>query len=69
VHGPLQATWLLGFAAQCAGQRPRRFSFRGLSPLMDFEPCSLCAGPVGDGLDLWVEAEGGRRTMAATASF
>lgn len=69
VHGPLQATLLLSFAAQCAGQRPRVFSFRGLSPLLDFEPFSLNARRVEGGLELWAETDTGRRTMQALAGF
>ena len=33
VHGPMQATWMHTLAAQIAGTVPRRFSYRGLSPL------------------------------------
>jgi 3-methylfumaryl-CoA hydratase len=69
VHGPLQATLLMQRAAEeRGGTPPRRFSFRGLQPLIEGEPFSLSceAGP--EGADLWVEAEG-RRTMQARAEW
>lgn len=67
VHGPLQATLLLGFAAEILGQHPAAFSFRGVSPLFDFQKFTLAAVRNGDGLTLWVEAEDGVRTMQAEA--
>ncbi len=69
VHGPLQATLLLDFAAACAAASPRQFSFRALSPLADFELFSLNASPLDAGLELWVETADGRRTMQALAAF
>jgi 3-methylfumaryl-CoA hydratase len=68
VHGPLQATWLLEFAAEIVGRPPKDFSFRGLRPLFDFQPLSLCAGTTETGLKLWVEANGAA-TMEATAQW
>jgi 3-methylfumaryl-CoA hydratase len=69
VHGPLQATLLLNFAAQCAGERPRSFTFRGVSPLIDSENFSLNARSTDAGLELWAETDTGRRTMQAQAEF
>ncbi len=69
VHGPLQATLLLRFAAECGHAMPKKFSYRGLSPLFDHEPFSLNATAVDDGLDLWIAAGDGRRTMQALAGF
>jgi 3-methylfumaryl-CoA hydratase len=68
VHGPLQATWLLDFAAKCGGVRPATFSFRGLSPLIDLDSFGLHARPVEAGLELWIETAG-RRTMQAFAGY
>jgi 3-methylfumaryl-CoA hydratase len=47
VHGPLQATYLLNFAAQIAMQSPRKFSFRALHaatgiPRLIGEPEKAC---------------------------
>lgn len=67
VHGPLQATLLLGFAAEILGRHPAAFHFRGVSPLFDFQKFALMAVKDGDGLSLWIEAEDGVRTMQAGA--
>jgi 3-methylfumaryl-CoA hydratase len=67
VHGPLQATLLLGYAAEIFGRHPAAFSFRGVSPLFDFQKFALLADKNEDGLGLWIEAENGVRTMQAEA--
>jgi len=67
VHGPLQATLLLGFAAEILGRPAASFNFRGVSPLFDFQKFALMAVKDGDGLSLWIEAEDGVRTMQAGA--
>jgi 3-methylfumaryl-CoA hydratase len=69
VHGPLQASWLLEFAAGIKGSPPARFSFRGVSPLFDFAAFTLCARPVEDGLHLWIQTGEGIQTMDATAQW
>lgn len=38
VHGPMQATLMLNIAAEVLGRLPRRFRYRGLSPLICGEP-------------------------------
>jgi 3-methylfumaryl-CoA hydratase len=58
VHGPLQATWLLEYAAEIFGRTPKKFKFRGVSPLFDFDRFSLCARQVETGLELWTEVDG-----------
>jgi 3-methylfumaryl-CoA hydratase len=68
VHGPLQATLLLDYAAEIFGKPPARFNFRGVSPLFDFERFSLCARQVETGLDLWTEVEGAP-AMEASAQW
>jgi 3-methylfumaryl-CoA hydratase len=67
VHGPLQATLLLHFAEELNGRAPVRFEFRGLQPLFDFEPFSLCARRTEAGLHLWVQTQDGKQTMEAQA--
>jgi 3-methylfumaryl-CoA hydratase len=69
VHGPLQATLLIEFAASIRGAAPARFQFRGLQPLFDFEPFRLGAREMEAGLHLWIEAADGRQTMDATAAW
>ncbi len=68
VHGPLQATRLLHFAEEILGRTPARFEFRGLHPLFDFEPFSLCAQRVEAGLRLWIQTDDGKQTMDAKTS-
>jgi 3-methylfumaryl-CoA hydratase len=67
VHGPLQATWLIGFAETIRGAPPAGFSFRGLQPLFDTDSFALCAAPGETGLSLWVETADGRATLEAEA--
>ncbi|MFG1270687.1 HTD2 family dehydratase [Xanthobacter versatilis] len=69
VHGPLQATWLLRFAARIHGAPPARFSFRGLSPVFDNAPLFLHAEGEGDRLKLWTARPGGPVAMSAEAQW
>jgi 3-methylfumaryl-CoA hydratase len=68
VHGPLQATWLLNFAASIRAA-PSRFSFRGLSTLFDDDPIRLHAEEDGDRLKLWTARDGGPVAMFAQATW
>lgn len=70
VHGPLQATWLLGLARkELGGSLPERFDFRGRSPLFDGQTVGINARREGeDRLALWVTAQDGVVTLDATAS-
>lgn len=67
VHGPMQATWLLNFAREIRGSVPRRFTFRGLSPLFDHDTISLHAEEAEGGLKLWTARAGGPVGMSAEA--
>ena len=67
VHGPLQATRLLGMAADMLGKPPTQFSFRGLSPLIVGRDAWLNGVGDANGLALWVEDADGQPTMASTA--
>jgi 3-methylfumaryl-CoA hydratase len=69
VHGPLQATFLLDFAAELRGRRPTAFKFRSLSPLFDGGPCILHAREDGERLNLWTAAENGPVAMEARAEW
>lgn len=70
VHGPLQATLLLHFAAKCQGRAPDSFSFRGLAPAIAGTPLELHAGPLADGaMELWSAAPGGPIAMQAHAEW
>lgn len=70
IHGPLQATLLLNFAAAIHGQPPVRFSFRGTRPATGEQTLTLHATPdAGDGLYLEVRSADGNATMTATAHW
>jgi 3-methylfumaryl-CoA hydratase len=69
VHGPLQATLLLNFAAQLKGRPPSRFAFRSSATIFDDDQASLHASAEGDGLKLWTARDGGPVAMSAEASF
>jgi 3-methylfumaryl-CoA hydratase len=69
VHGPLQATLLIQFAATLRGEAPRVFSFRALNPLFDGQEFTLNAAENDDGLDLWIAGPEGGTTMAGKAEW
>jgi len=69
VHGPLQATLLIEFAASIKDQPPKQFLYRAIQPLFDFTPFALCAWPNNGGLHLWIQTVEGVQTMDAQASW
>jgi 3-methylfumaryl-CoA hydratase len=70
VHGPLQATILMELAvAAKGGLMPRRFDFRGLSPLFDGGPFQANARHADDGIELWISDSEGRKTMTAAVTW
>ncbi len=70
IHGPLQATLLMNFAAIVEGRMPAAFSYRGVSPATGAQTLGLGAEPGPDGaLALSVRAADGAVTMTATASW
>jgi len=75
VHGPLQATLLLHFAARLnSGQAPDRFSFRSNSTLFDREDMVLHAGDLtmageGGSIALWTARNDGPTAMQAEAHW
>ena len=69
VHGPLQATLLIEFAASIKGDPPKQFRYRAVHPLFDFTPFALCARPTNGGLHLWIQSVEGVQTMDAQASW
>ena len=70
VHGPLQATMMLEYAAQLRGNPPKTFTFRGVSPMMDGAAFTVNAATATDGgLDLWTAAADGRLCMQAQANW
>ncbi|WP_246666119.1 MaoC family dehydratase N-terminal domain-containing protein [Aquamicrobium sp. LC103] len=70
IHGPLQATLLMNFAATIGGRAPRRFSFRGVHPATGTQKLLLRATPgEDDSLALEVLAADGHITMKAAARW
>jgi 3-methylfumaryl-CoA hydratase len=67
VHGPLQATLLMRFAAEISGAMPTNLQFRGIAPLFDDTPFAVHACEGNGGLELWVASSAGVRTMTAQA--
>ncbi|MGB3389691.1 MAG: MaoC family dehydratase N-terminal domain-containing protein [Pseudaminobacter sp.] len=69
VHGPLQATLLLQFAARIRGECPQEFSYRGLRPMFDGEEIRINARPYEGGLKLWTADRLPQPAMAADATW
>jgi 3-methylfumaryl-CoA hydratase len=69
VHGPLQATLLIEFAASIKDQPPKQFRYRAVQPLFDFTQFEMCARPTSGGLHLWIQTVEGAQTMDAQASW
>ncbi|WP_027036553.1 FAS1-like dehydratase domain-containing protein [Mesorhizobium ciceri] len=70
IHGPLQATLLMNFAAAIVGTSPRRFSFRGVHPATGSQRLLLSAtSPGQDGMALEVRSVDGHVTVKATARW
>lgn len=67
VHGPLQATMMLEFAAKLQGKPPLTFEYRGISPMMDGALFTVNADETPEGLHLWTAAADGRLCMEAWA--
>lgn len=69
VHGPLQATVLLNYAAELFGRAPKTFVFRGLSPLFDDDRIHLHATEQHGKMKLWTARENGPVGMSAEAAW
>ena len=69
VHGPLQATIMLEYAARLHGAPPATFAFRGISPLIDGAAFTVNADETAEGLHLWTAAADGRLCMEAQAAW
>jgi 3-methylfumaryl-CoA hydratase len=67
VHGPLQATMMLEYAARLRGTPPHSFDYRGISPLTDGAAFTVNANETATGLHLWTASADGRLCMEAQA--
>jgi 3-methylfumaryl-CoA hydratase len=69
-HGPLQAAFIVEFAAKLHhGQPPRKFSYRGVQPLFEGSEFSINANETAAGLELWTANAEGQPTMKGTATW
>src|SRR3954466_11776804 len=67
-HGPLQAAFIVEFAAKLhGGKPPKKFNYRGLQPLFEGSEFSVNASDTGAGMDLWTANAEGQPTMKGTA--
>ena len=70
-HGPLQAAFIIEFAAKLhGGQAPKKFVYRGVQPLFEGSEFSINANDnAGGGMDLWTANAAGQPTMMGTATW
>ena len=59
-HGPLQAAFIVEFAAKLhGGTPPKKFSYRGVQPLFEGSEFSVNANETGAGMELWTANSAG----------
>ena len=69
-HGPMQAAFLVEFAAKLhGGAAPKTFSYRGVQPLFEGSEFSINANDTGAGMELWTANSAGQPTMKGTATW
>jgi 3-methylfumaryl-CoA hydratase len=67
-HGPMQAAFIVEFAAKLhGGQPPKKISYRGVQPLFEGGEFSINANKTDAGLELWTANAEGQPTMKGTA--
>lgn len=69
VHGPLQATLLLNLAATLGGRAPRRFTYRGLSPVFGGDTLAVEGVRTPGGVECWTRGAAGHTAMSAEAAW
>jgi 3-methylfumaryl-CoA hydratase len=69
-HGPMQAAFLVEFAAKLhGGAAPRKFVYRGVQPLFAPGEFSVNANDNPAGMELWTANSDGTPTMRGTATW
>ncbi len=68
-HGPMQAAFLVEFAAKLRGRVPKKFVYRGLQPLFEGSEFSVNASETVDGMELWTANAESAPTMKGTATW
>ena len=67
-HGPMQAAFLVEFAAKLhGGAAPKKFVYRGVQPLFEGGEFSINANETSAGMELWIANAEGQPTMKGTA--
>jgi len=67
-HGPMQAAFLVEFAAKLhGGAAPKKITYRGVQPLFEGSEFSVNANDAGAGLELWTANSEGSPTMKGNA--
>ncbi len=69
-HGPLQASFMIEFAAKLhGGTAPKKVSYRGVQPLFEGSEFSVNASKTDSGMELWTANSQGEPTMKGTATW
>jgi 3-methylfumaryl-CoA hydratase len=69
-HGPMQAAFLVEFAAKLhGGAAPKKFIYRGVQPLFEGSEFSVNANDNDAGMELWTANSLGMPTMKGTATW
>jgi 3-methylfumaryl-CoA hydratase len=69
-HGPMQAAFLVEFAAKLhGGAAPKKFNYRGVQPLFEGSEFSVNANAIEGGLEVWTANSAGQPTMKGTATW
>ncbi len=66
-HGPMQAAFMVEFAAKLHGAAPKKFTYRGVQPLFEGSEFSVNANNTSTGMELWTANSAGQPTMKGTA--
>jgi 3-methylfumaryl-CoA hydratase len=70
VHGPMQAAFLVEFAAKLhGGEAPKKFVYRGVQPLFEGSEFSVNANSTNGGMELWTANAENQPTMKGTAAW
>jgi 3-methylfumaryl-CoA hydratase len=70
-HGPLQAAFIVEFAAKLhGGKPPKKFAYRGVQPLFEGSEFSVNANDNGSGgMEMWTANAQGQPTMKGVATW
>jgi 3-methylfumaryl-CoA hydratase len=68
-HGPMQAAFLVEFAAKLHGAAPKKFVYRGVQPLFAPGEFSVNANETAAGMELWTANSEGVPTMKGIATW